>query len=161
MAHKSMKSLLDAISKKASKSLKNNVAPKVREEMQSQIRKEVYEPYTPTEYDRTYQLLEDSSVLSNVHGSLGRFDSIRLTVTHDDPRGISNLVLLGQQKAIAYGVGMKYDESMISKAKRSWEAKHSQDTKGFWEERNFIDTTKTMIQADRTSIVKALKEGMK
>lgn len=156
-----MKSLLDAISKKASKSLERNVAPKIKEEMKTQIRKEVYRPYTPTEYKRTYQLLDDRSIFSNAFGDLERGNSIILRVMHDDPRGISNLILLGQTKAIAYGVGMKYDESMIAKAKRSWNTKHQNDTKGFWEERNFIDTTRTMIQADKATIVKAFKEGMK
>lgn len=164
MAHKTMKSLLDTIDTKARKSLKQNVFPLVRDEMISQIKSEVYGVYKPIKYIRKYTFRDDRNVFIDDHyegGKLTNGETIMVSISHQDPRDITKLVILGQEGAKANHSKMLYSERAIHNRKMRYLIEGKTDEKAFWEPRDFIDTTKTAIQADRVNLVNAFKKGMK
>lgn len=56
---KNMAELAAMLEKKFKSSLENEVKQEVTETMQEHIQSDVYDAYTPTHYDRTYQLMDD------------------------------------------------------------------------------------------------------
>lgn len=159
-----MKSLLETIDFRARKSVRKNVFPLVKEEMLQQITNEVYKVYSPIAYERTNTFSDERNIFFEDYfdgGSMSDGDVALTSISHIDPRGITKLVILGQAGAKANNSFMLYSDKAIHNRQMRYLVEGKTDEKAFWEPRDFIDTTKTAIQADRPNLINAFKKGMK
>lgn len=98
---KNIKELEQFINKQAQKALKNEVAEEVKRTLKENIIDEVYDKYTPTEYERTGGLYQDRNIEAIVNGNTL---SVRSTRT-ERGRDIAQI--------IESGIGYEWKDSRI------------------------------------------------
>jgi hypothetical protein len=163
-----------ALEKKTKKALDTNVREYVEDVIHQRIYYDVYEAYTPIEYQRSFSFYQSNNFTHYVAGNYkfaqDRYDrsypDMYLSVGHhavtEDFKDLTKLIILGQEKARYYGEGIAlYDDLFIKKRKTRYkiEGNPTNETP-FYEPRNFMYNAKMQIQSNRYQLLDAFRRGM-
>ncbi len=159
---RSFKELQEAIQKKTEKALLTDVKIYTMKKVNTAIRDEVYEAYTPTQYDRMYGLYDFKNIVSDVDGDIT--NGIQMSVEHSAKTSgglnLSRLIILGQYGAMKYSSGIAlYDPDWIKLREQNTKNPITYDETPYWYSRDFI--TSAIYEMNHSEIVEEFKKGMK
>lgn len=153
---KNVDEIINRLNISIQKSLIGSVSEYVKENVNRNIKKDVYGAYRPQVYKRKFMLYDDKNhnkeVLSDDNGAVARY----YHRAYMGGKDLTKLILLGQDGAKAYGSGVAlYNEEYI----RKYKASGANDTNPFYKPRNFITSAKSDIK--KSDIVKILKSEIR
>jgi hypothetical protein len=129
-----LKEMLEYIQKQANETLQDEVFETTRDVMQEHIQEDVYDAYTPADYERTYELISDD----NIEGKVADNTLTVKNTRHDGDRYVPEIIEEG--KGYNWGYIRDLDEEIGA--------------------RPFIANTKKDLQTNKQH-VQAMKEGLK
>lgn len=101
--------LLSGLAKELEATMGDQPEKTVRKKFKKQINATVYDSYTPTQYDRTGELLQDSSIKSAVSRKGADVELTVQSIRSEDGKDIAKIIETGQ--------GYTWESSQIAKSK--------------------------------------------